>query len=119
MCEFLNLGGCVATKALQEQRAVVVLHVVVSVAVLAGTGRHCCTVWKGSLQICAPENWSPPFIVRLRILGRQTVARPGYNPVPCLLFRSHPRDVFLVCALSNIELRMTLMCKSKNCFLPQ
>ena len=49
MCEFLNLGGCVATKALQEQRAVVVLHVVVSVAVLAGTGRHCCTVWKGNV----------------------------------------------------------------------
>jgi hypothetical protein len=71
---------------------------------------------ESGLQICAPENWSPPFIVRLRILGRQTVARPGYNPVPCLLFRSHPRDVFLVCALSNIELRMTLMFKSKNCF---
>jgi hypothetical protein len=39
----------VATKTLQEQRIVVVLHVVVSVAVLAGTGRHCCTVWKGNV----------------------------------------------------------------------
>ena len=74
---------------------------------------------ESGLQICAPENWSPPFIVRLCIIGRQTVVRPGNNPVPSLLFRSHPRDVFLVCALSNIELRMTLMCKSKNCFLPQ
>jgi hypothetical protein len=64
---------------------------------------------ESGLQICDPENWSPSFIVRLRILGRQTVVRPGYNPVPCLLFLSHPRDVFLVCVLSNIEVRMTLM----------
>jgi hypothetical protein len=71
---------------------------------------------ESGLQICAPENCSPPFIVRLCILGRQTVVRPDYNPVPCLLFRSHPRDVFLVCVLSNIELRMTLMCKSKKLF---
>jgi hypothetical protein len=55
------------------------------------------------LQICALENWIPPFIVRLWILGCQTVTRPDYYPVPSLLFRSHPRDVFLVCALSNIS----------------
>jgi hypothetical protein len=39
----------VGTKVLQDQRDVVVLHVVVSVAVLPGTGRHSYTVWKGNV----------------------------------------------------------------------
>jgi hypothetical protein len=81
------------------------------------SGKETCS-GKWPTDLCSGKLESD-FIVRVRILGRQTVARPGYNPVPCLLFRSHPRDVFLVCALSNIELRMTLMCKIKNCFLPQ